>query len=249
MGVQVRVGDLAEAGDAPVLEPVGEALEVSAIGNDGAGGGPWDTREEAGVSGVLVVEHQPGQELDRTPEGGAYPVVAQHESYVIGAAELPNCVRYDHGGGQLSMNWLMPEGVGTGLDGMATMAERQAHLRAMTRRYAEGRYFLPVLGSMQRELHPLMAWWAVQYALSMLCRYQPAGDERVQRADGVGRGRVLLLEQRHLLHHRRGVGVECPADGTPRLPALEGVRTAGGRQPDQGGEHPPSTCARRTARR
>jgi hypothetical protein len=50
MGVQVRVGDLAEAGDAPVLEPVGEALEVSAIGNDGAGGGPWDTREEAGAA-------------------------------------------------------------------------------------------------------------------------------------------------------------------------------------------------------
>jgi hypothetical protein len=27
---------------------------------------------------------------------------------------------------------------------------------------------------MKRELHPLMAWWAVLYALSMLSRYQPA---------------------------------------------------------------------------
>ncbi|MFF0898212.1 YaaC family protein [Streptomyces sp. NPDC003278] len=104
-----------------------------------------------------------------------YPAVAQHESYSnVGAAALPNYVRYDHGGGQLSMNWLMPEGVGTGFDGMATMAERQAHLRTMTRGYAGGRYFLPVLGSMKRDLHPLMAWWAVLYTLSMLARYDPA---------------------------------------------------------------------------
>ncbi|MDQ0595821.1 hypothetical protein QF037_000166 [Streptomyces canus] len=27
---------------------------------------------------------------------------------------------------------------------------------------------------MKRELHPLMAWWAVLYALSMLSRYKPA---------------------------------------------------------------------------
>ncbi|WP_420716766.1 YaaC family protein [Streptomyces sp. CoH17] len=28
--------------------------------------------------------------------------------------------------------------------------------------------------SMKQELHPLMAWWAVLYTLSMLARYQPA---------------------------------------------------------------------------
>ncbi|OQQ13133.1 hypothetical protein B0675_39580 [Streptomyces sp. M41(2017)] len=105
----------------------------------------------------------------------AYPAVAQHESYSnVGAAALPNYVRYDDAGGQLSMNWMMPEGMGTGFDGMATMAERQAHLRTITRGYAGGRYFLPVLGSMKRDLHPLMAWWAVLYTLSMLARYQPA---------------------------------------------------------------------------
>ncbi|KFF98189.1 YaaC family protein [Streptomyces europaeiscabiei] len=41
-------------------------------------------------------------------------------------------------------------------------------------RYTGDRYFLPVLPPMKRELHPLMAWWAVLYALSMLSRYQPA---------------------------------------------------------------------------
>ncbi|MDC7341274.1 YaaC family protein [Streptomyces lydicus] len=44
----------------------------------------------------------------------------------------------------------------------------------MTRSYAGDRYFLPVHPPMKRELHPLMAWWAVLYALSMLARYQPA---------------------------------------------------------------------------
>jgi hypothetical protein len=68
----------------------------------------------------------------------------------------------------------MPQDVGTGLDGLATEAERLAHLRAMTRSYAGDRYFLPVLGSMKRGLHPLMAWWAVLYALSMLAHYEPA---------------------------------------------------------------------------
>ncbi|WP_328493496.1 YaaC family protein [Streptomyces sp. NBC_00414] len=105
----------------------------------------------------------------------AYPAVVRHESYRnVGEAALPFYVRYDHGGGQLAMNWLMPKGVGTGFDGMATMAERQAHLRTLTRGYAGSRYFLPVLGSMKRELHPLMAWWAVLYTLSMLARYEPA---------------------------------------------------------------------------
>ncbi|MEU1663879.1 YaaC family protein [Streptomyces sparsogenes] len=110
----------------------------------------------------------------------AYPNVAQHESYVTnralsqGLAALPDYTCYEHGGGELVMNWLMPQGVGTGFDGLATSAERLAHLRAMTRGYAGERYFLPLLPRMRRELHPLMAWWAVLYTLSMLARYEPA---------------------------------------------------------------------------
>ncbi|MFJ8540286.1 YaaC family protein [Streptomyces sp. NPDC093591] len=110
----------------------------------------------------------------------SYPAVAQHESYVTtgaltgGPEAPPQYTRYNYGGGELVMNWLMPEGVGTGFDGMATAVERLAHLRTLTRGYAGSRYFLPVLGSMKRELHPLMAWWAVLYTLSMLARYEPA---------------------------------------------------------------------------
>jgi hypothetical protein len=31
----------------------------------------------------------------------------------------------------------------------------------------------PAVGSNDKALHPLMAWWAVLYTLSMLARYQP----------------------------------------------------------------------------
>lgn len=39
--------------------------------------------------------------------------------------------------------------------------------------YRGGRYAFPAMGNDSRALHPLMAWWAVLFALSMLARYQP----------------------------------------------------------------------------
>ncbi|MFG2402565.1 hypothetical protein [Streptomyces lydicus] len=44
----------------------------------------------------------------------------------------------------MTINWQMPQGAGTGFDGLATGAERTAYLRTMTRGYAGDRYFLPV---------------------------------------------------------------------------------------------------------
>lgn len=107
----------------------------------------------------------------------SYPAVARHESYVTtgpGPQAPPEYSRRLPGQGEMTINWQMPQGAGTGFDGLATGAERRAYLRAMTRSYAGDRYFLPVHPPMKRELHPLMAWWAVLYALSMLARYQPA---------------------------------------------------------------------------
>lgn len=101
----------------------------------------------------------------------SYPTVAQHDSYVrtgrLGPDGPPDYTRYPHGGGELRVNWLMPEG-------SATADERRQHLLGMTRGYAGQRYFLPVITPMNREMHPLMAWWSVLYALSMLARYEPA---------------------------------------------------------------------------
>ncbi|GAO11994.1 precorrin-6Y C5,15-methyltransferase [Streptomyces lydicamycinicus] len=53
----------------------------------------------------------------------------------------------------------------------------------MTYGYARGRHFLPVLSPMDRELHPLMAWWAVLYTLSILARYQPAAGVKLISLD------------------------------------------------------------------
>ncbi|MGW6489323.1 YaaC family protein [Streptomyces sp. NPDC055056] len=53
----------------------------------------------------------------------------------------------------------------------------------MTCGYAGDRYFLPVLAPMKGKLHPVMAWWAVLYTLSMLARYQPAEWVKVISVD------------------------------------------------------------------
>lgn len=100
----------------------------------------------------------------------SYPAFGQHDSYVtsrIGPEALPDFQRYDHGGGELQVNWCMPQGP-------ATENEQQEHLRALTHGYAGMRYFLPLIAPMSRVVHPLMAWWAVVYTLSMLARYEPA---------------------------------------------------------------------------
>jgi hypothetical protein len=66
------------------------------------------------------------------------------------------------------MNWELPGGSG-GLD------ERLGFLRAITRPYNGSWWVFPAaVGTAGRSVHPLMAWRAVLYALSMLARYQPA---------------------------------------------------------------------------
>lgn len=100
----------------------------------------------------------------------SYPALARHHSYVRTIADPngpPAFHRYRHGGGELEFHWSMPHG-------HATAAERRAYLVSLTRPYAGSRYFLPVIAPMTEELHPLMAWWALLYALSMLARYEPA---------------------------------------------------------------------------
>ena len=39
--------------------------------------------------------------------------------------------------------------------------------------YLSGHYVMPAVGTQPAPMHPLMVWWAVVYALSMLARYQP----------------------------------------------------------------------------
>ena len=52
--------------------------------------------------------------------------------------------------------------------------QRQALISRITTRYNGSLYMFPSVGDNDRSLHPLMAWWAILFALSMLARYQPA---------------------------------------------------------------------------
>lgn len=101
----------------------------------------------------------------------SYPSLARHHSYVTSRAKgpdaLPDSTRFEEEGGPLQINWSMPQGA-------ATRAERRKPLRAMTHSHGGLRYFFPAIPPLSRKLHPLMAWWAVLYALSMLARYEPA---------------------------------------------------------------------------
>ena|SRR5690349_5371856 len=52
---------------------------------------------------------------------------------------------------------------------------RVDRINQVVKPYAHGEYYLyPQLIAGQPPLHPLMAWWAVLYTLSMLARYHPA---------------------------------------------------------------------------
>ena len=66
------------------------------------------------------------------------------------------------------MSWAHPVGR-TGTPG-----EHLAYLQSMTRPYCGALWLLPGAGGTGQSMHPLMAWWAVLFTLSMLARYQPA---------------------------------------------------------------------------
>lgn len=100
----------------------------------------------------------------------AFPDAPPCDSYHRRGRErnsVPDFTRHDGGWGELVMNWELPGGPGG-------MEDKLDFVRAMTRPYNGSRWLFPAAGPAGRSLHPLMAWWAVLYTLSMLARYQPA---------------------------------------------------------------------------
>jgi hypothetical protein len=67
----------------------------------------------------------------------------------------------------LTMNWALPE------DAAGTASEQAAVLNSFVRTYKGMPYIFPAVAGSSQSIHPLMAWWAVLHALSMLARYQP----------------------------------------------------------------------------
>jgi hypothetical protein len=100
----------------------------------------------------------------------AFPDMPAWDSYHRRGREhdsVPDFTRHVDGWAELVMNWELPGGSG-GLE------EKRGFLRTMTRPYNGEWWMFPAAGAADRGMHPLMAWWAVLYTLSMLARYQPA---------------------------------------------------------------------------
>jgi hypothetical protein len=109
-----------------------------------------------------------GATLDRYLS--AYPGAAGYDSYPRAGyppGAEPDFSHHKDGWGSLNVNWLLPGGAGD-------EDERLSFLRQRTRTYEGSWYFYPSGTGDSRTFHPLMAWWAVLFNLSMLSRYEPA---------------------------------------------------------------------------
>nr|WP_214957400.1 hypothetical protein [Streptomyces sp. ISL-43] len=133
-----------------------------------------DSIEETDFHPLLTLHV--GDILDRVVDDGSrpalddflksYPGTTGYEDFArrrVGADAGPHYERHHPDAGWLYMHWPMPAETGS-------QEQRRERLSAMTRRYAGHRYFFPAVAGLRRELHPLMAWWAVLYAMSMLAR-------------------------------------------------------------------------------
>lgn len=100
----------------------------------------------------------------------AFPEAQDYCSYYHSGTTtdaIPEFAWHPDGTGELLMNWELPGGDGG-------YSEQIDFLRTKTRSYGGSLHFFPAVDSSQRGIHPLMAWWAVLFVLSMLARYQPA---------------------------------------------------------------------------
>jgi hypothetical protein len=97
-----------------------------------------------------------------------FPDVRPWDSYYSGEEAAPAFTVDADGWGELVMNWAHPDGR-TG-----TADEHLGYLQSMTRAYRGELWLFPGAGGTGKSMHPLMAWWAVLFTLSMLARYQPA---------------------------------------------------------------------------
>jgi hypothetical protein len=101
----------------------------------------------------------------------AFPGARGFDSFVRDGREpdsQPRFFKELDGWGELQMNWQVAGGQ------QCDFSEQVAFLVGITRPYKDSIYFFPAPDRSDKSIHPLMAWWAVLHALSMLARYQPA---------------------------------------------------------------------------
>jgi hypothetical protein len=98
----------------------------------------------------------------------AFPGAREFDSFVRDGCDQPRFSKDMDGWGELQMNWQAAGGQQCDFIGQV------AFLVGITRSYNGSRYFFPAPDGLDKSFHPLMAWWAVLHALSMLARDQPA---------------------------------------------------------------------------
>ncbi|MFJ7305220.1 YaaC family protein [Streptomyces sp. NPDC099088] len=133
--------------------------------------------------------------LDRFLAG--YPGTAGYADFAhrrVGPEDRPDYRRRQPGAGWLSMHWRMLAETGT-------EDQRRERLYTMTRNYAGRHYFFPAIADLQQELHPLMAWWAALYVLSMLARYRPAQWASLIDLDGSRNAVPIEKMLEHAVEH------------------------------------------------
>jgi hypothetical protein len=101
----------------------------------------------------------------------AFPTATGYDSYVTNGSDMsavPAFAPHVDGWGELHMNWLVDQGR------ICSPDKQTAHISSITRPYLGSSYFFPGISESNQSLHPLMAWWAVLFTLSMLARYEPS---------------------------------------------------------------------------
>jgi len=139
-----------------------------------------------------------------------FPDVRPWDSYHKLSGEpdaAPDFTAHDDGWGELVMNWAHPGGR-TGTPG-----EHLAYLQSMTRTYCGEWWLFPGAGGTGQSMHPMMAWWAVLFTLSMLARYQPA--EWAAHVDVDASPHAVPVER--LLAHAIGIIPELIAEAIAQV--------------------------------
>jgi len=115
-----------------------------------------------------LVMSQGREALDRFM--AAYPNVGGYDFVRTGHhPDLTPDYRLHHDNwGELVMHWRVKDGR------VGTVDERRQRILEFAQSYGGSMYLFPMVGSNDSSLHPLMTWWAILYALSILARYQPA---------------------------------------------------------------------------
>jgi len=127
---------------------------------------PFDPIQEGGY--LLSVNATAAVIFDEEPTKETLPGVL--DSYPTTTGWVPGLpdsgVRASESGFELRLAWQAA--------GQGSESDRMARLREVAPEYRfRGQHWLrPVLGGVQ--IHPLMAWWALLYMLSILARYHPA---------------------------------------------------------------------------